>query len=228
MAYVNTYLYYYAAIIMMIILEGNLRGGLKRTRSNRFYYRLLASDILMLLAGSTDSLLLLRVAGGHSGSAWLHALMAGTSDLAYFGVLGNFILYLDTYVKDDNTPIDRIAWAGGIISAVYGLFWFISGFTGMIYTQDAEEVLKGPAYVIGQVGGYMVSALIILIYIKRIRQFIFSEIIGFALFIFIPFAGSLVKNTVRGVTLMPLLVTISVVIIQSFVNIKRELIMREQ
>ena len=43
MAYVNTYLYYYAAIIMMIILEGNLRGGLKRTRISRFYYGLLDS-----------------------------------------------------------------------------------------------------------------------------------------------------------------------------------------
>ena len=225
MAYVNTYLQLYTAVLMAVILRGNLRTGLSGDRSYRLFHWMLFFDILMLTAGGAENYVLSKQ---FEAGAPLHALFSGVSDFSYFAVLGLFIIYIDVYAGEDDARIDAAAILGAAVSFIYGIFWFVSDFIGMIYTQDADRIVRGPMYYIGQVGGYITGLLSIWILIRRWKSYTRSERAGFTLFIFIPLLGSFMKDIFAGVTIMPLLITLSLVIIQSYVQGARELLLRKQ
>lgn len=227
MATLNSYLQLYSAVIMMIILIGNLRSSLRVGRSFRIFIWMLLFDVLMLTAGGLDNLTLALMKGTGSGSV-THAVFSGISDFSYFGVLGLFILYIDVYDLDEGRRIDTFAFVGAATSFIYGLIWFLSDFSGVIYTMDAEGVTPGSFYIAGQLGGYLTGVLTILILIVRWRSFNYGERTGFASFILIPFCGSFLKSLFYGVNIMPLLITVSIVIIQVYVQSNRELNLREK
>ena len=226
MAYINTYLQFFAAVVMTIIFAANLFGNYRMERSRALFYNLLFCDVVMLLAGGADNLVLMKA--GTEGGQLLHAFFAGISDFAYFGVLGFFTLYIDMYAKDEGESPDILAWVGALISFVYGVFWFVSDFQGAIYTQSTETITFGPLYVAGQIGGYAVGLISVMILFKYRRVYTRGEMIGFSLFIFIPLLGSLLKYVFTDVILMPLLITISIIIIQGFIQITRELVYGRQ
>ncbi|MDC7295394.1 histidine kinase [Butyrivibrio sp. DSM 10294] len=222
MAYLNFYLQLFAAIMMLIILQGNVKAGYSKTKSLNIFFMMMLSDIIMLFAGAADNLVLYNVSF-YETHKWLEAFLAGVSDLSYFGVLGFFILYLDSYEKADS-KISIAALAGGIISGVYGLFWLVTDFVGGIYTQNADSIGYDSLYIIGQVGGYVTCALAIVILIRRWKYFNHRERIGFTMFIFVPLIGSFLKGVIKDVTIMPLLVTLSVAFIHSFIQVARDLL----
>ncbi|MCR5487118.1 MAG: histidine kinase [Lachnospiraceae bacterium] len=226
MAYINTYLQLYAAIVMVIMLVGNLFGKYHMDSCRKLFYDLLGFDIVMLLAGSADNYVLIRL--GDETGMLMHAVFAGISDFSYFMVLGLFTLYVDIYAKGGKGRADGIAYVGAAVALAYGIFWFVSDFWGIIYTQNAVALTFGPLYVAGQVGGYVAGLIAILILFRYRRIYTLGEKIGFALFVFIPLLGSIFKYVFSDIILMPLLVTISIIIIQYFIQISRELVYSRQ
>ncbi len=206
----------------MILLVGDLLSNSRSDKSIRIFYVMLLFDIVMLLAGGIDSIILIYMEGTDSLSQ-AHAIFSGISDLTYFYVLGFFVLYIDMYSRDEVRRVDAIAWIGAVISFIYGVLWFLSDFFGIIYTMDAEGVVPGPLYLAGQVGGYVAGFITILILIVRWRSFNTIEKVGFAAFILIPLIGSYLKGVFSGINIMPLLVTISLVIIQIYVQNTRDM-----
>jgi len=220
MAYTNSYLQFYAAIVMIIMFTGNFFGGYRVARSRELFYNMLAYDIIMLLAGGADNYVLVKTGG--SGSL-PHALFAGISDFAYFGVLAFFTLYIDRYASGEDSRPDPLACFGAAICFIYGVFWAVSDFYGVIYTQNAETLTFGPLYIAGQIGGYVTGFITVIILFRHRKVYTRGELVGFSLFIFIPLLGSFLKYVFTDIILMPLLITISVMIIQSFIQISREL-----
>lgn len=227
MAIINANLLIYTAVIMIIMLIGNLRSGQIVDRSSGVFYGMLGFDILMLLSGGFESALLAGVSDTE-GSRVIHALLSGISDLSYFLVLAFFIVYIDIYARSDDYKVSAIAKAGAVISVVYGVFWFVSDFPGVIYVQDSAGIIHGSLYVLGQVGGYVTGLLSIMIAIRRWKTFKKGEKTGILLFILIPLIGSLLKGVLSGILVMPLLVSLSIIIIQSFIQSAREILLRRQ
>ena len=222
MAAINTGMQLNTGIIMLVILLGNLMSGFKRGRCTRLFSMMLVFDILMLFAGGIDNLLLSCMYVRYS-SGLMHAVLSGISDLSYFYVLGLFVLYIDLYDREESRRIDAIAWVGAVTSFIYGILWFLSDFFGIIYTMDSEGIVQGPLYSVGQLGGYVSGAVSIMILFARWNSFNHSERVGFTAFILIPFTGSFFKGLASGINIMPLLVTLSLVIIQAYVQGLREL-----
>ena len=227
MSYINAYLLIYTAVIMIIMLTGNLRSFQAGDRSTKVFYGMLISDIIMLLSGGLDSCLLAGIAG-MTGGGCTHAVLAGISDLSYFMVLAFFIVYIDIYARNDEYRVSVIARAGAFISFIYGIFWFVSDFLEVIYVQDSEGIVHGSLYILGQVGGYVTGLLSIMIAIRRWKSFTKSEKTGIILFIIVPLIGSFLKGIFSGILVMPLLVSLSIIIIQSFIQSARELLLRQQ
>ncbi len=226
MAYVNTYIQLYTAIILAIILAGNFLFVQEvRQKSVTVFYIMLVFGITMLLAGSADNFLLLPIS---KDRPILDSLMAGISDISYFLVIGLFTIYLDMYEQPDGYRISIPAHVAFFVSAITGVFWFVSDFTGSIYTQDAEALTKGTWYYFGQVGGYITTLITICILIRKARALKRHEVIAFIAFIAGPLIGSLLKGYLKYVTLMPLMVALSLVIIQVFVQGARESYYRQQ
>ena len=222
MAAINTGMQLNTGIIMLVILLGNLMSGFQRGRCTRLFSAMLVFDILMLFAGGIDNLLLSR-AYVRGSSGLIHAVLSGISDLSYFYVLALFVLYVDLYDREESRRIDPIAWVGAVTSFIYGILWFLSDFFGIIYTMDSEGIVQGPLYLFGQLGGYVSGAVSVLILIARWSSFNYSERVGFTAFILIPLTGSFFKELVSGINIMPLLVTLSLVVIQAYVQGLREL-----
>lgn len=189
----------------------------------RFFISLLGFDIVMLLAGGADSLVLLRDA-----DALLHSLFAGISDLAYFLVLASFLLYLAAYAAGRG-PISLWPTRIGVaIACAYGVLWFVSDFTGIIYVQDETGTVPGPLYWVGQVGGYLVGILALYTTLRYRRHFQTIELLSFLLFVFVPLIGSLFRPLVSDITLMPILITLSVVVIKTFVQLGQDRLLEQQ
>lgn len=228
MAYLNFCLQFFATISMSIVFEGNVKGGYKRSTDTSIFFLMLLSDILMLFTGALDNYVLYRNSF-YEKHKWVEALLSGISDMAYFLVLVFFILYLDVYAKEGSRiRISVLAMIGSIVSAVYGVFWFAADFAGGIYTQDADSIAYGSLYIIGQIGGYITGILSVIIFLRRWKEFNRQERIGFAMFIFGPLIGSLFKGVFKNITIMPILVTISIVFIHSFIQMNREMLLRQQ
>ena len=226
MAYVNTYIQLYTAIILTIVLAGNFLFVQEvRQKSVTVFYTMLFFGITMLLAGSADNFLLLPIS---KDRPILDSLMAGISDISYFLVIGLFTIYLDMYEQPDGYRISIPAHVAFCVSAITGVFWFVSDFTGSIYTQDAEALTKGTWYYFGQVGGYITTLITIYILIRKAKTLKKHEVIAFITFIAGPLIGSLLKEHLKYVTLMPLMVALSLVVIQVFVQGAREMYFRQQ
>jgi signal transduction histidine kinase len=226
MAYVNAYLQFYAAIIMAIILVGNLFHNLHSTENSvRVFYLMLFFDVIMLAAGSADNYLLYSPASFHPMA---EPVAAGISDFLYFMIIGHFTVYLDLFNRPEGYKAGIWSKAVLIIGALSGIFWFVSDFSGSIYSQSADALTYGPMYYIGQAGGYLMTAITIGILISRIGKFKRDEAFSFVLFIAGPLIGSLIRNWFKDIILMPLLVTLSLVVIQVFVQGRRELIIKQQ
>ncbi len=226
MAYLNMHLQLFAAVIMIIILASNRRSGLRRGRSMRIFYYMLGSDICMLLAGGFDNYILYK-GGALQMPGWIESLLAGLSDLCYFMVLAFFILFIDTYGREGE-GISPVARAGAAVSFLNGIIWFITGFGDGIYAQNADSIMAGPFYIAGQIGGYITAGLSAVIIARRWKEYSTREKVGFSLFILLPFIGSLFKGMLEEIILMPLMVTLSIVIIQSYIQVARELLIHRQ
>nr|MCR5054903.1 hypothetical protein [Lachnospiraceae bacterium] len=163
MALTNGYLQFFLGFLLLITMGGNMWSGARKARSVRVFYGLMGSDITMLFAGSADNFLLYATSDSPEKYIWLEGLLSGISDASYFCVLGLFILYLDVYGRDDDKPVGILALIGVIVSVIYAIFWLVSDFNGAIYTRDAETVMRGALYYIGQLGGYITGILSIVI-----------------------------------------------------------------
>lgn len=226
MAYVNMYIQLYAAVILAIILIGNLQVNRDvGDRSVRVFYVMLFLGVIMLFAGGWDSYLLIPM---HRHNPGLESLAAGISDLAYFLIIGHFTIYLDLYDREKSYKVSKLAKAAVIISFIYGIYWFISDFNGSIYTQNAEAMSHGPMYYFGQVGGYVTALIMVIILIKRVKSFGRRETIAFILFIAGPLLGSLIRGFLKDITLMPLMISLSLIIIQVFVQNAKEMLFRQK
>lgn len=226
MAYINAYLQFYTAIIMSLVLIGNLMHGFRNVeRSVKVFYLMLSFDVLMLVAGSLDNYLLLSYS---EDKFILEALVSGISDFSYFMIIGHFTLYLDLYDRPAVYKASVWAKAAVMIGVVMGEFWFITGFTGGIYTQSADSLTPGPLYYIGQFGGYLITAIMIGIFIIRLKTLKKGESFAFVIFIAGPLLGSLLRGFFKDIILMPLMVTLTLVVIQIFVQEKKELLIKQQ
>ncbi|MBP5265682.1 MAG: histidine kinase, partial [Lachnospiraceae bacterium] len=219
----NVYLQSFAAVVMGIILVGNVISGYRRDKSTSFFYGMMIVDIIMLVFGAMDQYTLY-----HDVPWTYHLVFSGISDCFYFFILGFFILYLDSYAREPGFRMHRISILGASISGVYGILWLVSDYFGLIYMQDATSFAPGPLYVVGQLGGYVTAVLMIFILISRVRNLPVGAIIGFAIFIFGPLIGSIFRSALPDVVLMPPLVTLSVIILQCFVQVAREILVRQQ
>lgn len=226
MAYTNFYLQLFASFSMMILFEGYLKGEYKKTRSRQLFFSILVSDIVMLATGALDNLII-AVPAFYNEHKWLENLFSGISDLSYFLVLAFFVFYLDTYAREGES-FSVLAKVGYLVSLGYGGFWLISGFLDGIYSQNAEQIFYGPLYVIGQIGGYVTVIMMGIILIRRWNAFNSQEKRGFAVFILVPLLGSFLKLFIKGVTIMPVLVTISIIYIHSFIQLSREILLRQK
>lgn len=228
MALTNGYLQLFLGILLLITMGGNIWSGARKARSVRVFYGLMGADITMLFTGSIDNFLIYATADEPGKYEWLEGLLSGLSDASYFCVLGLFILYLDACGRDDKRPIGVLAHIGMAVSIIYAIFWMVSDFNGAIYVQDAENIFRGTLYYVGQLGGYITGILSIILLLVHWKAYVRNERIGFLIFIFIPLIGSIFRGLLPGLIAMPVLVTISVFIIQCFVQFNREMVIERQ
>ena len=226
MAYLNMHLQLFAAVIMIILFAGNRRSGLRRGRSMRLFYYMIGCDICMLLAGGFDNYVLYKE-GALNEIVPIEPLLAGLSDMCYFMVLAFFILFIDIYEREDGR-ISSAALTGAVVSFINGIIWFVTDFGDGIYVQDADGIMAGPFYIAGQIGGYITAGLSVVIIARRWKEYNNRERAGFSLFVLLPFIGSLLKGVLDNIILMPLMVTLSIVIIQSYIQVARELLIHRQ
>ena len=74
----------------------------------------------------------------------------------------------------------------------------------------------------------MTTLITVIILIKRVKSFRKRETIAFILFIAGPLIGSLIRGFLKDITLMPLMISLSLIIIQVFVQNAKEMLFRQK
>ncbi len=116
------------------------------------------------------------------------------SNLSYFALLGSFSYYMWS-VCDQKRPISRFWYRINIgIATAGGLYWMYVQQRGLFFDQSGKLVMTA-FYYVGQVFGYLIVILLIIMLITNITLFSPSRIVLYFLYFGIPLTLSILRAT---------------------------------
>lgn len=163
------------------------------------------------------------------GNDLLFRLCSCVSCVCYYAELALFLRYGAAFIAR-RVPVSpwyvRISTA---VCAVSAAGWTLSSFNDAFYSlSETGEGTPGPLYLLGQVGGYLVIALAVLLIVRYYRTLgrgLASLFLSFALF---PVLAAIVRIFWRGVDLMPMMLSLSLMLGYSMVHVQESLDLRER
>ena len=214
----------------MILLLGRLPGRNSGSERVEFFFRLAFYDLVMLVSNAVGWF----AAGGIvvAGVNDMHSIIAnvfmGIADAAYFALLAYFLNYVKASISENESCVEWPVKIGSTVAAFFGVLWFASGFTDMIYEIGPNGFKTGPMYPFGQIGGYVIALLAFYMIFKYHNAFKKQELAATVGFVLVPLAGSVLKFVNKDIAFMPIVLTFSIMMIDSFMQRKRETLFQEQ
>lgn len=149
--------------------------------------------------------------------------------MCYYAELALFLSYGVAYVSRSASVSHWYTRIGTAVCAVSAAGWTLSAFTGSFYTlSETGVVVPGRLYLLGQLGGYLVIGLAVLLIVRYYRVLGSSIALLFLSFALFPVAAAVVREFWRGVDLMPAMLSLSLLLAFNFVHVQESLELRER
>lgn len=188
-----------------------------------FFLPMLAVNLVMLISNA------LLWAALKRGNDLFYRLFSCLECVCYYAELALFLNYGAERISRRAAISPWYSRAAAVICAVSATGWVLSAFTDSFYILDENGVgAPGPLYLLGQVGGYLVvgmAVLLIVRYFKTLGKGITLLFLSFALF---PVLAAVAREFWRGVDLMPAMFSLSLLLAYSFVHVQDSLELRDQ
>ena len=199
-----------------------LQRELVRRQSSYFSYMLLAS--LMMLAANAVAWI-----GLANGSFRIYQIFNSISCVCFYIEITLFMYYGHEYISRRTPSSPWFARISLLICVCSAAMWIASNFTDVFYTLDENGMgIPGRLYYLAQVGGYIILLMVLLVII-RYRKVLGSGVtmlyLSFALF---PVAAAIARQFWRGVSFMPVMVSLSVMLVYYFIHLQQIMDVREQ
>lgn len=223
----NICLEVFAAIVVFFLMVGCMQFKQIFDYASNLFIQMQAWNLVMLLCDAVTWTLVLKMR--HEGTNYVFALGAFECAIfiAFYMMMFTFIRYINSMVSAKAPSSVWVMRIGAVISALAAVSWCVSAFNGMFFRVSAGGVHRGPHYWWGQVGGYLLVLLILYLI------FVYWKVLGkdafFLLsFVVFPFAASLLRSKLGGLSVMDLALTLSSVLIYNFVHVGAARVAKEQ
>ncbi|MBR1471742.1 MAG: histidine kinase [Lachnospiraceae bacterium] len=226
---INYIVDFFLALMVMVTLLGNLVGKREKNKQSGVFNGMLFFDMLMLFCNSIVLFIIHNHLSAESaGWRFIRRLFDGAVNFSYYCILALFLYFLTEIIAERQKVPYWVVNLGVVVCMFYGLLWFISEFNGIIYSYEQGQIVKGSLYEFGQYGGYLVAALSLYLIIYGRKTFRRMEILIMLLFVAVPLIGAGLRQLFPDIQFMPIVLTLSLMIQQSFIQMNREFIIQEQ
>ena len=226
---INYIVDFFLALMVMVTLLGNLVGKREKNKQSGVFNGMLFFDMLMLFCNSIVLFIIHNHLSAESaGWRFIRRLFDGAVNFSYYCILALFLYFLTEIIAERQKVPYWVVNLGVVVCMFYGLLWFISEFNGIIYSYEQGQIVKGSLYEFGQYGGYLVAALSLYLIIYGRKTFRRMEILIILLFVAVPLIGAGLRQLFPDIQFMPIVLTLSLMIQQSFIQMYREFIIQEQ
>ncbi|MBQ9720350.1 MAG: histidine kinase [Oscillospiraceae bacterium] len=213
-----------AMLLMMSCIAWScfLRRELFRRQSSYFLYMLLTS--LMMLAANATAWI-----GLANGSFQTYQIFNSITCVCFYIEITLFMYYGHEYISRRTQSSPWFARISLLICVCSAAVWISSNFTDVFYTLDENGMgVPGRLYYLAQVGGYIILLMVIFViirYHKVLGSGVTMLYLSFALF---PVAAAITRQFWRGMSFMPVMVSLSVMLVYYFIHLQQIVDVREQ
>lgn len=193
-----------------------------RELSDRFLPMLVA-DLLML----ASNVLLWR--SRMQGYLFAYRLFSSAACVCYYALLALFIRCGAAYTARKTPVSPWYTRLSDTICAVSAAGWVVSSFTDLFYSVNENGVgVPGKFYLLGQIGGYLVILMAVFLILRYYSVLGRGMALLFGSFALCPAAAVVVRQFWRGVDLMPAMMSLSLLLICSFLHVQQMADFHEQ
>ena len=211
------------ALLTMVIVLANITLEESRRKSVSVYFRMTVSaDILMLISVIIMWLVIdsgkAAVSGGY---LLLLRILESLVNVFYYMVLCFYAFYVFEVCSEYHPVPPDLYYLIIAVCIVEAVAWTISSFNGAIVTVSLEGMDPGPYYMIGQLGGYIVAAVTLVMILYNSRAMGASSAIAMLSFVSAPLFAALIRG--RGsisLELMPPAVSLALLITSNFIYMR--------
>ncbi len=215
---INMALDMFALIICAIMIVGTLSEyAIHQRLSKLFIFALFCMAVYLI---SNWIMYFLYEYFGFERAGWYNFLLDflnANSSTAYYALLILFTCYIREYLSFHFTipryPIPITI----IVGSVYAVLWTVSAFNGMFIEITSEGVKHGKLYVLGQLGGYVILIVNVIMIISARKYLQKNQEIALFTFVFFPVLGVLLRPLMPDIALMPLALLLS--LFSTFIHI---------
>ncbi len=225
---INVYLEVFGFLTTLIIWIGVQQETIYDARHSRYFVGMLISNMLMQV---TDGISWYTIGHyqeiGKVADNIITAMLVGNF-VFFYTILVLFAFYTVSYASKHTGLNERKAFLVLPICVVSTIAWIISAFNGMFAAVQDGELIIGPYYIWGQVGGYLcvVMFIYLLIYCRKYLER--RDIIALGSFIFFPMVGVVARLFITYLSVMSPCITLSLLLIYVFIHVEQAKRIQEQ
>lgn len=225
MAYINCALDIFTFLMLCIVFVGSTRiYRMEPGQGPHFLIFILLTGLGVLM----QSIFWWETARGRGGS-----LLSVVADEIYYAcfyaILVCFIYFVAWYISLKKPVSPWYGRIGIVIGSICVLIWTIPGLRSYMYQADAQGgMLRGSIYLAGSIGGYILGGLALIIILKNFRLLDRHERTALLSFMAFPAIANVVSIFANGISCAPFFISLSVLMIQNFLQYNNMLAIREQ
>ena len=206
--YINIGISAFSAGLCMIKLSGSAREEKYHYRDVKIYYRMVRDNLIMLLAVLMANLAP-HIIKDDAMIIMVRKVSYAACFVAYYMLLAAFAFYAYEFISRDVQKQLKPFISVKLIACIYGLLWLITPFNGIIIKITKDGTERGPLYLLGQLGGYMIVLqpfISIIIYRKLVSK---NVILALSSYIIFPILVTVFRTFLPDIEFVPYTIMLS-------------------
>lgn len=225
MAYINCALDILMFLVLCIVLSGSFRIYRMEPGQSRFFIVL----IILAAIGNLSQAVFWSMTARGLGSSLICSVADDIYYLSFYGLLVTFVYFVTDYVTGKDKASRRYAHASIPLALIYAIIWIMPRSRDLLYTPDPDSgVIRQSFYILGSVGGYIIAMLAVIVIIRHRAMLEKHEIIALLSFMVLPAAANILGIFSGGLSLMPITLALSVIIIRNYFQYRSVKLIHEQ
>ena len=227
MGYVVMWVEVYAAVLLIFMFIEDILQMRRGLLKHPGFLNLQFSTIIMVIADAMHHLISLYEPMGEVGFEASDVPII-VCFIAYYMTLFFFMVYVRNYIGQYKPVPNYYLTVSFIICVIFTILWIISVINGMLFSMEDGEMVAGPLYAFGQLGGYTIVFLVVLM-IKRYGEGIGRQnMIVFISFSLCPIVGVVIRHLFRVQSVVVLMLSLTMVLMHIIIDLENGERLRHQ
>ena len=148
--------------------------------------------------------------------------------LTYYTILCIFVFYSTDYISRFCRSEVKPAKYTIPVTVLSAALWMTSSFNGIALGFDGERFVRGPLYMVGQIGGYLLIAEPFYYIIKHRNNLKRKNILVLLSFVVLPLIGVVLRTVWPGPEYMPFMILLALILMDNTIQHEQEALILQQ